>query len=143
MTPSWSPKGDRIAFIGAFEAYHSELYTISSSGKELIRLSDNLFWEFPPQWATDGKSLVYASFEDSESTEIYSIRQDGSEKERLTDNKWHDLAPVWSRGGKEILFVARKKDGDYLCLMDSEGNNIRVILGPNDFKKFKKKIRGR
>lgn len=57
--PFWSPKGTRLAFVGRYEAFSTEIYTIEGSGKSIRRITDNLFEDFAPGWqAKDRKSVV-------------------------------------------------------------------------------------
>jgi Tol biopolymer transport system component len=58
--PVWAPRGDRIAFVGRYEAFSSELYTISSSGK--TKLKSVIFIAAPNAGGGDDLSAYFTLF---------------------------------------------------------------------------------
>jgi TolB protein len=116
--PVWAPKGDRIAFIGRYEAYESELYTISSTGKQVRRVTDNLYEDFLPQWQPDGKGVLFSGFVRGRPPEIFISDPMSPEKKQLTDNFDVEMGPAFSPDGKKLLFIRRNKGRDNLYIMD-------------------------
>jgi Tol biopolymer transport system component len=60
VQPSWSPKGDRIAFWG-FPAPDRAIYTIPVGGGAAVKVLDDPFLDWSPVWAPDGRWLYFSS----------------------------------------------------------------------------------
>lgn len=126
--PVWAPRGTRIAFVGRYEAYSSEIYTISANGKKVRRITDNLFEDFIPQWEPRGKGVIYSGFIGGRPPEIFISDPESPEKTRLTDNHIVEMSPVFSPDGASILYVKRTRVQDDLYIMDKDGKNARRFL---------------
>ncbi|MEW5946886.1 MAG: hypothetical protein AB1742_11870 [bacterium] len=127
--PFWSPRKDRIAFVGRYESFLTEIYTLSGGGKKLARISDNVHEEFRPQWSPDGKWLTYAAYLPGRTTtEIFASRQDGTERVRLTDNYVFDTSPSYSPDGGKVLFVRRERGRDALYVMNADGTDQKPFF---------------
>jgi TolB protein len=124
----WAPRGDRLAFIGAFEAFSSELYTISADGKKVRRITDNLFEDFLPSWDPKGKGILYSSFVQGRSPELFISDPESPDKKRLTNNSIVEMSPRFSPDGKSILYIVRKRIEDELYIMNSDGSNPHPFL---------------
>jgi len=62
MQPSWSPKGDRIAFwFMPPSAGRSDIATISRNGGEIEIITKDASTNWNPVWSPDGKFLYFAS----------------------------------------------------------------------------------
>jgi len=134
--PVWAPRGNKIAFVGRYEAYSSEIYTIGASGKKVRRITDNLFEDLYPRWSPDGKGVVYSAFVGGRPPEIFVSDPESPEKERLTDNHVVELHPCFSPDGKNILYVRRSGGRDELYIMDAKGKNQRPFLGEKEKEKL-------
>lgn len=130
--PVWAPKGNRLAFVGRYESFESEIYTISAAGKKVRRITDNLYEDFLPRWQPDGKGVIYSAFVRSRSPEIFVSDPMGPEKTQLTDDFFIDMSPAFSPDGQSIIFVRRLKGRsrttDELYIMDKDGKNQRVFF---------------
>jgi TolB protein len=127
--PVWAPKGDRMAFIGQFEAFSAEVYTISGSGKKVRRITDNLFEDFLPNWEPKGKSVLYAGFVQGRQPEIFiSEPESPLGKKRLTNNRMVEMSPRFSPDGKKIAYVVRQRNQDELYIMNADGSDPKPFL---------------
>jgi Tol biopolymer transport system component len=114
VSPSFSPKGDELAFAG-ISGGRSDLYTVDLADKKLRRLTQDRFSELHPQWSPDGKSIVFATdrgngtdeskllFGDSDLA-LYSFAT--REITLLTDLPGDAINPQWSPDGSAIAFVS-------------------------------------
>jgi Tol biopolymer transport system component len=104
--PTWSPRGDRIAFTG-FQSGDFEIYTIRPDGGALRQLTHTRGNDSHPVWSPDGRWLAFVSSrtgskdeylyarEAQSYGEIFAMRADGTDLRQLTDNQWEELALAW------------------------------------------------
>ncbi len=58
-SPSWSPDGARIAFVGYQDDSDGEIYVIAADGGGLVGLTEHSGRDRDPTWAPDGTRLAY------------------------------------------------------------------------------------
>jgi serine/threonine protein kinase len=80
VQPSWSPKGNRIAYWGmAGESAQRDIWTIDPSAKEpeksVVRVTDDTFVDWNPVWTPDGQYLYYGS-DRGGSSNLWRVRID-------------------------------------------------------------------
>lgn len=92
-SPSWSPLGDRIVFVGRYEG-KSHIYTINPDGGNLRRLT-GLGGNEDPSFSQDGKCIVFTSNRDGERG-IYLMRANGEAQMRITPHGLKASRPRWS-----------------------------------------------
>jgi len=112
--PSWSPRGDRIAFVSDRDhngrcrpllfncpASAGELYVANADGSDQKRLTTTRADERDPTWSPDGARIAFARAVDATTGyDIYTVRPDGSDLRRLTREPsvaW-DYQPSWGSG---------------------------------------------
>lgn len=127
---SWSPDGQRVAFVRV-EGGDEDIYALApvSGWRGEIReiplargpASDHL-----PAWSPDSKSIAFVSGRDG-NPEIYVMRADGNKPRRLTFNDGVDQDPVWSPDGKRIAFVSYVYGQGEILVMDADGANQRRL----------------
>jgi Tol biopolymer transport system component len=107
--PTWSPRGDRIAFTG-FATGDFEIYTIRPDGTGLRQLTHTHGNDAHPVWSPDGKWITFASarkgWKDDALLpwhgpqtygEVFVMRADGTDVRQLTDNQWEEGPIGWAR----------------------------------------------
>jgi Tol biopolymer transport system component len=108
--PSWSPKGDRIAFTSDRDGNY-EIYTIAPDGTGLRRLTNSPGNDAHNAWSPDGEWIAFTSarggFKDESPLhpynpqsygDLYVMRADGTDVRKLTDDQFEDGTPTWITG---------------------------------------------
>jgi Tol biopolymer transport system component len=131
---SWSPQGDRIAFVGVNPVDGSQsdmpmaVYVMASDGSGLRQLtSDGQVMD--AAWSPDGTRLAitrsYAVGERRTGNDIYVLKLATGEEQRLT-NDGTAWKPSWSPDGTRIAFTSNEtgaiRDSDlYVISADGSG----------------------
>ncbi|MCM3869222.1 MAG: DUF4214 domain-containing protein [Pyrinomonadaceae bacterium] len=88
--PSWSSQ--RIVFLSNRDDT-DELYSMSATGQNQVRLTNNVELDVDPSQVTDGTRVAFATSRDG-NLEIYLMNGDGTGLIRLTTNNANDLQPA-------------------------------------------------
>lgn len=94
--PSWSPDGNRIAFVSQAPG-NDEIFTISTGGSDLQRLTSNTWeWDKHPSWSPDGTRIVFMSNRgEAGRRQIWIMNADGSAPRNVSNNEFEEWDPVW------------------------------------------------
>jgi TolB protein len=135
-SPSYSPNGRRIAFVGEPKGRRSGIWTIEADGSHLRRLTrtggDKNFGLFP-EWAPDGRHLMFVRCDVGASDrtcegDLKLIRLDGSHRRTITSFFGHFSPPVFSPTGDRIALVHIEASlDDYFC-----SDIFTITLGGSD-----------
>ena len=93
-TPNWSPDGGKIVFAGWLDR-HFDLFTITSDGGKIDRLTKDEGNNEDPHYSPDGSFIVFSSTR-SGGKNIFVMNSDGSKVRRLTFGMGSCVAPKWS-----------------------------------------------
>ena len=124
--PSWSPNGDRIAFVSNRENGVDQIYVMNSDGLNLTRLTDNATHQ-EPAWSPDGEKIVHVR--NKGGLQVWVMDADGQNQTRLTQIG-SNAHPSWSPDGNQIAFVSVRDGGVGIYLMDKTGNNQEILTRP-------------
>lgn len=106
---SWSPKGDKIAYIGGPSFKTPKLRTISATGAKssIKELAAKIDRPLAPDWSPNGKILVFVHAKDPGNSRIvYRVNANNSGVKKLADYGAEMGAdnPVWAPNGKKVAF---------------------------------------
>lgn len=119
----WSPDGTQILYTSHMDGNDAEVFTISISGMNQSKLTDNNAIDIFPAWSPSGSQITFTSNRD-DNLEIYVMNSDGTNQTNLTQNANRDITSGWSPDGNKIAFSS-DRDGDYdIYVMDSDGSNL-------------------
>jgi TolB protein len=91
-SPSWSPKGDRIVFVG--QRGRNQIFTIKPDRTELTQLTVSRNNE-DPSFSPDGRYIAFSSDRDGIKG-IYIMRANGESQRRISPKRLTAFGPSWS-----------------------------------------------
>lgn len=125
ISPTWSPKGNRLAFT-SYKAGNPDLYLSDLSRGFTQRLTDFEGGTFSPGFDTKGQDIGVTLSIDGDQ-EIYLLDDTGKIKQRLTRSPGIDVSPVISPDGKRIAFVSSRAGGAHIFVMNIDGSDVKRL----------------
>ena len=120
VEPSWSPEGDRIAFVSARDKRSLNIYVMDFDGQNLMQLTKESS-NTEPAWSPDGTKIAFIRAK--RGTHVWVMDADGGNQMQLT-HLGSNYNPAWSPDGVRIAFVdTDRQGGSEIYAMDSDGNN--------------------
>jgi TolB protein len=117
LSPTWSPDGRRIAFVG--KSY--DLYVMSSTGHDTKRLTHTNVCEQDPAWSPNGRWIAY-TWRCRPPSFIYLLDLRTGSRTRLSTTPGD--GPAWSPDGKELAF----RNGDEVRVKTLADGSERVLV---------------
>jgi len=123
FTPSWSPDGENIAFMG-IQNGNGDIYSFNIATQELTQITDDVFSDIQPQWSPDGKTIAFVSdrgdlydennipadfdiyTEDYSQKDIYIIDVETKKLKRITNTNALEASPVFSPSGSKLAYTS-------------------------------------
>ena len=119
------PATGKIVFQSSYHG-NPDIYTMSSYGHNLQRLTFKLGPETSPAWSPNGHLIVFKRRHSMQNSEIYVMNADGSNQRNVTNHPALDSSPSWSPDGR-IGFTS-SRDGTWnIYVMDADGRNVTPL----------------
>ena len=119
--PSWSPDGQKIAYIRA-----QQVWVMNADGSDQHQVTQFTQDLRDPGWSPDGQRLIFATQEKGE--DIWTIAADGSDARQVTKTKGAEFEPSWSPKGNRIAYVRERSEDYRVVTANPDGTAKKVIL---------------
>jgi TolB protein len=102
-SPAWSSDGQNIAFSSS-RTGNTEIYSVTSSGGNLRRLTENKGPDVSPTWNPKTNAQIAWVSGRTGLPQIYTMASDGTNATRITD-QGYAVSPSWSPNGQFLAFA--------------------------------------
>jgi TolB protein len=138
LLPTWSPDGQRIAFIAQIRG-HFQLYMMKADGSGVRLLTRNRGNNFFPAWSPDGRrilfTVIFRTKDKPARTQIEAVDAAGGNLTKLTP-----LLPaagvlsgaVWSPDGRQVAFTRAWNLVSQIFVMGADGRNQHQLTHFSD-----------
>ena len=125
ISPSWSPDGNRIAYV-SFERKKPIVYVQSLTGGTRQVVANFKGSNSAPAWSPDGKRLAVVLTKDGGS-QIYLVNADGSGLTRLTNSQGIDTEPNFSPDGQYVIFTSDRGGSPQIYRVAASGGQAERL----------------
>lgn len=133
MSPSYSPDGQRIAFISYRNGANLNVFTMKTDGTDVVQVTESPGTDAAPCWSPDSLYILFVSnYEFVDGTNrLYLVGADGTNQHRFTSDTGDEGDPNWNPVTDEIVYQ-RSDDtaGSQLYRIDGDGTfQVRLTDG--------------
>ena len=131
MSPSWSPDGNKLAYV-SFEGRKPQIIVqdIYSGARQTIAAYPGI--NGAPSWSPDGQRLAFTLSKDGD-PEIYLYGLSDARLVRLTQNSAIDTEPVWSPDGSYLIFTSDRGGSPQLYRLNLAGGRPERLTFEGDY----------
>ena len=126
LGPTWSPDSRQLAFSGA-SGGTTDIYVIDADGKNLQRLTEDVWGDLQPQWSPDGRYIAFASERGPQSDleqlkfgkwRISVLELETGNIEVLPGQDGKNLNPQWAPDAQSVAFISDRSGIPQIFLYD-------------------------
>ncbi len=125
--PSWSPDATWLTYTARL-AGAIDVYTMSSDGARVDRLTNEATQDAESAWSPDGSRIAFSS-DRGGNWDVYVMSVDGGSVEQLTNDPGTDWCPTWSPDGERIVFTSQRTGRSSLHVLDLDGGDAQFVGG--------------
>lgn len=116
MSPSWSPDGQKIAYV-SFEGGRPAIYSQHLATGRRERITSFRGINGAPDWSPDGSKLAFVLSRDG-NPEIYVLSMKTRKLTRITKHYAIDTEPRWTPDGKSLIFTSSRGGSPQIYRVD-------------------------
>jgi TolB protein len=131
LSPSWSPDGNRLAYV-SFQLKKPVVYVQDLVGGKQIPVANFRGSNSAPAWSPDGKQLAVVLSREGGS-QIFLINPDGSNVRRLTTSSAIDTEPFFSPDGRTIYFTSDRGGSPQVYRIAATGGEATRVTFQGDY----------
>lgn len=129
--PSWSPNGERIAFMTEVDGVWQLAIANVDNGLDRVITRGDGDKRFPV-WSPDGRLIAYNTLDTFGAPEhIWVVEPSGDNPRRLTE-EGQNGRPAWSPDGRYLLFNSNRNGRWLIYRMDRDGSNETALTSVGD-----------
>jgi TolB protein len=125
VSPTWSPDGERIAFVSD-RSGAPQIFVMDSDGGNTRRLTYDGSYNTRPVWSPDGQWIAYETRVDGQ-FDIWLIDPEGNVNVPLVIHARSDESPSWSPNARKLVFSSTRRGRADLYAIDRDGSNLRRL----------------
>ena len=128
FAPRFSPDGKQIVMSYSDpDIGNSEIYILDLATRVSRRITNNSAIDVSASFSPDGKKIVFNSDRSGKRRQLYITDINGKNTKRISRESGSYYTPVWSPRGDMIAFTKFENGQFYIGVMETNGNNERMI----------------
>ncbi len=131
LSPSWSPDGNRLAYV-SFQLKKPVVYVQDLVGGKQIPVANFRGSNSAPTWSPDGRQLAVVLSREGGS-QIFLINADGSNVRRLTTSSAIDTEPFFSPDGQSLYFTSDRGGSPQVYRIAASGGEATRVTFQGDY----------
>ncbi len=139
--PTWSPDGQRIAFVSSRDRTGDDIFVMNADGGDQQNLTRKPGRDGGPEWSPDGRTILFtgvpvgqlavvagAVSASGPNPDVYVMNADGSEQRNLTRTReLGEFGAAWSPDGRRIAFDESHSTWARVVVMNADGSGKRGV----------------
>ncbi len=129
---SWSPGGDRLAYVVRFGKGKGIVIEDVVTKKVLRRIELPIDEPESPCFSPDGKSIAISGLQNAKS-DLFLVDIESGKVTNLTQDQFYNYAPTFAPDGKSIVYIARVSGNEKLFRLDlATKKSTQITFGTHD-----------
>ncbi len=131
MSPSWSPDGEKLAYV-SFEDRRSEVYVQNVSTGEREKVASFEGINSAPAWSPNGRKLSLTLSRNGQ-TDIYVLDLNTRNLEQITDHWSIDTESEWMPDGNSLVFMSDRSGGPQIYRIGIDGSGLSRLTREGNY----------